>query len=125
MRKILAFTFLIAPMSTPAVAQKVMSYNAPFTQVGSIAVYREGNCLAGTKNFKIKQPPENGVVELREWTRSVRTKDGCAGAGVPSTNIFYKPKTGFRGKDIFVVSYEKFGRGGAYWTDRRFVIVVP
>ena len=121
------FPVAIAPsiVSAPAWAQKTLSFNAPFTQVGSIAVYNAGTCQAGTKNVKIKKAPENGLIELREWNRTVRSKDKCNGADVPATNVFYKPKTGFRGKDTFVVTYERFGRHGSMWEEKKFFISVP
>lgn len=77
------------------------------SSVGAQAVYSMGDCHGGpVPQMKVKRGPENGTVSFKKVAFKLSKSAGkCAGRRVGGTAIYYKPKRGFRGKDVFTVRY--------------------
>lgn len=74
--------------------------------VGAHATYGP-YCKAGIiPKFRVTKEPEHGTVSFKQATFELSENAGrCAGHKVKGTAVVYKPKRGYRGKDVFKVGF--------------------
>lgn len=74
--------------------------------VGAHATYGPF-CKAGAiPKMKVTKQPEHGTVTFKQVSYKLSEGAGrCAGQSVKGTAVVYKPKRGYRGKDVFKVGY--------------------
>ncbi|MBN9669271.1 hypothetical protein [Roseibium aggregatum] len=130
MRLFLSF-FILVLMSAIAHAdttRRTVSANRAST-VGIHANYNRHTCSGGAlPQFRVTQAPKHGSVSFKQGSFKLNEKAGkCAGQRVKGTVVIFKPKSGFRGEDVFKIGYkmEKYaGSGRISFLVERYIIKV-
>ena len=104
-------------VTTSLLAQEMrsVSVNTVGTKEVRIAIHSnfdDNDCSGKQKpGIDIKSNPKNGSVSVKNGVEKVnRPASACHGKSVPGKAVFYKAKSGFKGKDS--VKYSILGSGG-------------